>query len=294
VSYTAGGALHAFFKSPGKVIQDLGLISGSIESHAPCINNAGTIGGYYVDSSHFSYACIWVPAGGYYQMQDISSGSLSPSEVHGINAAGYIVGRADSGNGLNAHVRFPSGAYQDLGMLAGDYYSEAMGINNGNTIVGNSYGPNGCAACFWSPSGGGFTAAAALDPGMTNACAINNLGQAVGYNSISFYHAVLKSPGEALQDLGALLGEYESSLAYDLNDSGWVVGWFGAQRRAFLWTPAGGMQDLNTLVVNLPPGVTLMEAHAINNRGEIAGYTTNGVFKLTPIRNLPFTMLLLN
>ena len=53
------------------------------------------------------------------------------------------------------------------------------------------------------------------------------------------------------------------------------------------------MQDLNTLVVNLPPGVTLREAHAINNHGEIAGYTDNSVFKLTPIINKPPSSLLL-
>ena len=52
------------------------------------------------------------------------------------------------------------------------------------------------------------------------------------------------------------------------------------------------MQDLNNLVVNLPAGVHLNYAFAINKRGEIAGYTNNSVFKLTPIVNPPFSLLL--
>lgn len=290
VAYTSAHTLHALVKSPGQAMQDLGaLISGSSESHVRCINQTGTIAGYYADSNYTRVACLWVLSGGQYQAQPLP-GSLGPSEVHGINAAGYAVGIGDSGNGWNAHVRTPAGTITDLGTISGDYWSEATGINDANTIVGNSEGPNGIVACFWSPSGGGFTAAAPLAPGMSGANAINNLGQAVGSNSLG--HAALKSPEKDLQGLNDL--GLDSS-AFDLNDSGWVVGWseITGRERAILWTSAGGMQDLNTLVVNLPPGVTLREAHAINNHGEIAGYTDNSVFRLTPIINKPPSSLLL-
>ena len=90
----------------------------------------------------------------------------------------------------------------DLGTISGIIDSEATGINDANTIVGNSEGPNGWRACFWSPSGTGFTAAAPLAPGMSGANAINNLGQAVGSDSLG--HAALKSPGKDLQDLNDL------------------------------------------------------------------------------------------
>jgi probable HAF family extracellular repeat protein len=102
-------------------------------------------------------------------------------------------------------------------------------------------------------------------------------------------YAFLKSPEQALQNLGTL--PYQTnSIAYAINDSGWIVGESGG--RAFLWTPSGGMQDLNNLVAGLP-AVTLREAYGINKRGEIAGYTDNSVFRLVPIAEPPLSLLLL-
>jgi hypothetical protein len=53
---------------------------------------------------------------------------------------------------------------------------------------------------------------------------------------------------------------------------------------AFAWTQSGGMKDLNTLISS--PGWVLLEARAINAKGQIAGLgTLNGVargFVLTP------------
>ena len=48
-------------------------------------------------------------------------------------------------------------------------------------------------------------------------------------------------------------------------------------RGAFIWTAAKGMQDLNTLAVNLPAGVSLACAYGINRSGWIVGvaYTTD-------------------
>ena len=58
-----------------------------------------------------------------------------------------------------------------------------------------------------------------------------------------------------------------------MNDCGFLVGGYGTDSdhyHAFLWTQAGGFQDLNTLIPS-NSGWTLEAALAINERGEIVG-----------------------
>jgi probable HAF family extracellular repeat protein len=287
-SYMPDFASHAFVKSPGQAMVDLGIISGSTESRAACINNQGIIGGWYSEHSlgYFVYhGCEWLKVGDAYQRTDMDETMRS---VYGINDAGYLVGGE-----YHAMVKTPEG-FVDLLTLPGGSQSTATGINRANTIVGFSLGSS-YTACFWTYSNGSFSAPAPLLFGGYNskAFAINNPGQVVGVTTISSAtHAVLKSPGQDFQDLGNL-GQ-NSSYAYDINDSGWVVGHTSFDWTAFLWTPDQGMQDLNDLVVNLPAGVHLNYAFAINKWGQIAGYTSNSVFKLTPIVPLPSLLLLLD
>jgi probable HAF family extracellular repeat protein len=72
-----------------------------------------------------------------------------------------------------------------------------------------------------------------------------------------------------MQDLGVLPGA-RSSRALDVNDAGRVVGTCSGSsgEHAFIWTRDGGMKDLNDLV-STSLGVVLLEAHAINNNGQI-------------------------
>jgi probable HAF family extracellular repeat protein len=293
-SYTAGGSLHAFVRSPGQAMVDLGNIPGSTESLASCINSSGVVGGNYQSGS--SYACFWRPEGGGYSIQPLG---VNVRQVGGINDDGYLVGAALFPGGDHGFVKPPGPAppLQDLNTLPGHLGSRATGINSSRTIVGSSYDNSYIyTACVWHASGAGYTAAEPLF-GVADswALAVNNSNQAVGYVVISLVpHPVLKSPGEPMQDLGSLLPG-GTGTAYDINDSGWVVGSaynFGNQY-AFLYTPAGGMQDLHNLVVHLPPGVRLQKAMAINKQGEIAGYTANSVFKLIPIAEPPLSLLLL-
>jgi probable HAF family extracellular repeat protein len=288
-AFTSGGARHAFVKSPGQAMVDLGDIPGSTESHATGINHNGIIGGWYRDSGG-DHACAWSKIGGIYQRTDLGVGTASA--VYGVNEAGYLVGYF---SGYHACVFPPGGgAPHDLGALPGQPNSLALGINSARTIVGYSADSGNIkTACVWSPSGGSWTTATSLF-GVANsaAFAINNSGQAVGYATISGNpHAVLKSPGHEFQDLG-ILPSSTWTIAYDINDSGWVVGSSGPGSQAFLWTPAGGMQNLNDLVVNPIPGLYLTTTYAINKHGEIVGYTQASVYKLTPIITPPYLLLL--
>lgn len=88
-SYMANGATHAFVKSPGQAMVDLGNIPGSTENRAACINNQGIIGGWYRDSSFINHGCEWIKVGDVYQRTDMAETMRS---VYGINDAGYLVG----------------------------------------------------------------------------------------------------------------------------------------------------------------------------------------------------------
>ena len=292
IAVTASGAKHAFVKSPGQPMLDLGNIPDSTESHATCINNSGVVGGYYHHLSTGDHACQWSKVMGAYEPEDLGG---PHNFIYGINADGYLVGSAVIGGGQHGVVRPPGGffLFQNLGALPGALGSQAYGINNSLTIVGNSYDSSYIdTACIWMYSLGVWGIAPLIAVSGSRAYAINNHDQAVGVVGIDAYnsYAFLKSPGQAMQNLGVLPGQ-TTSIAYAINDSGWIVGFSGSQ--AFLWTPGGGMQDLNNLVVNLPAGVSLREANGINKRGEIAGYTNNSVFKLTPIAEPPLSLLLL-
>ena len=79
--FTEAGVKHAFVKSPGQDMVDLGLIiPGSGESRARCINNSGVIGGFFNITG--DNACVWVPSGGEYLWTSLGGDN---SQVFGIN-----------------------------------------------------------------------------------------------------------------------------------------------------------------------------------------------------------------
>ncbi len=71
--------------------------------------------------------------------------------------------------------------------------------------------------------------------------------------------------------MGGLGGEYESSYAYGVNDSGEVVGSsiVSGQPHAFLYNGTS-MLDINNLI-DPAMGYTVTHAHAINNSGDVIG-----------------------
>ena len=114
ISHIAAGALYAFVKSPGQVMQELPLTGGT-ESHAPGINNSGVIGGTYLDNG--AHACKWLPLGaGIYQFQSLGDTGGSGSAVHGLNNAGYFVGNGLVSGFFQAHVLPPGGSPYNLAL----------------------------------------------------------------------------------------------------------------------------------------------------------------------------------
>jgi probable HAF family extracellular repeat protein len=76
--------------------------------------------------------------------------------------------------------------------------------------------------------------------------------------------------GTTVVDLGTLPG-FDNHSAWDINNSGWVVGNAEAPgtTRGFLWKPGVGMSPLSPL-----PGRTSSTAFGINTAGDIAGYSS--------------------
>jgi probable HAF family extracellular repeat protein len=92
-----------------------------------------------------------------------------------------------------------------------------------------------------------------------------------------YFHAFLYNGGNGggsgtVWELGTLGGS--QSWANGVNDTPQVVGrslTSSGNQHAFLYTSSGGIQDLNSLAQNLPPGVILAEATGINNAGMVVG-----------------------
>jgi probable HAF family extracellular repeat protein len=106
----------------------------------------------------------------------------------------------------------------------------------------------------------------------SQAWAINNLGQVVGWSYINgdlSHHAFLWNSTSGIQDLNPLGSD--NSAANDINDFGQIViGTQGDHGRAFLWNK-GTLTDLSTL------GGSRSFPYGINNSSQIIGYsTTNG------------------
>jgi probable HAF family extracellular repeat protein len=112
----------------------------------------------------------------------------------------------------------------------------------------------------------------ALLPGHATgeAAGINASGAVVGYSadSASMRRAALWSPSGGITNLGTLPGG-DFSQAFGISDAGEVVGTSTSSsgNRAFIWTAATGMRDLNALIT--PSPIVLTKAVGINNVGMI-------------------------
>jgi probable HAF family extracellular repeat protein len=134
----------------------------------------------------------------------------------------------------------PGGGFTitDLGTLPGHEWSEARGINSAGQVVGRSGGVGfvGSSAFLWTASAG-----------------MRDLGTPSG-----------GEPGVEL-----------AVLATDINDQGLIAGTTFSDvssndLHAFVWTEAGGFQGLGAV-----PGAFFSEANAINDRGEVVGFSGN-------------------
>lgn len=254
-------------------------------SGARAINNNGQIVGYYEKDGQY-HAFFLSEAGG---ITDLGSLGGGRSFAYSINDFCQVVGTStystDPGNYWHAFLWSLSQGMQDLGIPTDNMlFDSAFAVNNFGVIVGSAVllGEGKSVAVRWTQTKGveRLDNVPLGDGPDTFARAVNNHGQIVGI-STNFP----LDPFGFFWENGTYTNLGNNSAALSINNYGQVVGYSGDS--AFIWTAAEGTKDLNGLVVNLPPGVTLVEATGINDLGQIVGQSNVGAFLLTPTNALP-------
>jgi probable HAF family extracellular repeat protein len=276
----------AFAAAPLYKIENLGPAvghSGTASNYYPYdINSNGDVVGYIYTYLSPGAAFIYTPEGG--------TEVLYPSiiqEAFAINDSRQIAGRSGGNAYSNGKlVDYTTGDWVSLGTLGGPR-STGYGINNSGTVVGSAE-LNVVSNGYYIThpvryQNGSLTSLGILEGGnQAKAEAINKGGTVVGSSRIndlynSPWHAIKIKKNGAMSDLGTLGGL--SSYAYDINDSGQVVGAadtaVAGQRRAFIYQN-GSMQDLGALNGNNS------SAAGINAAGVVVGDTQDSESNTTP------------
>lgn len=269
------GVDHAFLFAGGKPY-DLGALAEGVSSAAFGVNQFGLAFGQaqngQVDSATGfpeTHPVAWINR----RIVDLGTLGGTQGAAVSMNAIGQAVGAS-----LNAKSDpFAAAPMQaclwlpNNGVWAG-YYE--FGMNSFFAPASTE-----TRATYWWGS-------AKLDMGTlggpdSNAYAINQLGQAIGWSYTS-YHAnefghpdvrpfIWSARDRKMQDLGSLGGS--CGIATAINNRGQVVGGSNLAgdetMHAFIWTTRGGMRDLGTL-----RGGTYSHAGFINDAGEVAGFST--------------------
>ena len=237
---------------------------------ANSINNLGQIVGVAENSEGQTGATLFDATGG----NNIDLGTFAPSGwsvAYSINDAGQIVGYAHKSESVYHATLFdPSGAGNniDLGTLGGTR-SWALSINNLGQIVGKAENSEGQyhATLFNATGGGNNIDLGTLAPsrwGWSVAESINDAGQIVGMatDDRGTYCATMFDPSGAGNniDLNTLIDPASGhvlSWAYDINNSGWIVGWSGV--KAFLLIPKSSKYSGGTGEPNDPYQIATAE-----------------------------------
>jgi probable HAF family extracellular repeat protein len=266
-SMVEGFVSHAFIASATLNLRDLGTLGGEY-SYAWDLNDAGVVTGEASNAALDTHAFTWTSSGG---MRDLGTLGGTSSVGRSINEAGQVGGESRIGTGtVTRAFRFTEGVGMiSLGTLPGGSSSSAYGINNSGQVVGDSE-----TSPIVDPT-----------PRLKDSVSARPLLRLKGF-PLSGIHAFLWTEGVGMTDLGHLGGG--TSVAFAINNNGIVVGKSarpdGAER-AFRWTQAQGMIDLNTLLPR-NSGWVLTAAWDVNDRGQIAGEGLhNGVlhaFRLNP------------
>lgn len=230
----------------------------------------GTANAGGVDLGH---AVLWTN-GVVKDLGTLATGSYS--EGWGINNNRQVVGSSyTNGGSFGVHGFLYTQASGMVDLTPNSDTGSALDINNAGQVTGYKTAAGGYYHAFrWQ--GGTFVDLGVL-PGFAHSFgwAINGVGQVTGNstsasgNSEQLFRSIA---GGGLQNLG---GTGEHNVAWGINALGDVVGTRGLQQpRAIMYTDAGGLRDISTLI-DPSLGWVLLGAHDINDAGQIVGYAFN-------------------
>jgi probable HAF family extracellular repeat protein len=278
LTLTAGALLTAA-PAPAQVLYtltDMGVPPGTYDrTFAGSVNDSGQAAGYS-DLSTGAQTLGWryTPGAGFQPLGLPPGATSGYSNPYAINNAGQVVGDVSTGGSLFG-FRWTEGAgMATLPTLPGATSSHANAINALGQVAGSSrtsgtqlehvarWSAAGTIEDLGLPAGRVSGAGRAINgAGQVAVTAVDSLGQARGY---------LYTDGAGYRDLGSLGGAAVQALG--VNDAGQVVGSSALPggspnvTHAFVWSAAGGMQDLGAL-----PGGSYAQAYAVNALGVIVG-----------------------
>ena len=244
------------------------------EAYVWDVNDDGTAVGTATSSTYH----------GFFWTVDDGKIDLCPGDVRGVNNAGVGVGNAIQWSGPTSSAVIPA--------PSSDYFTvHALDVSNMNYVVGEavhqySSSTSDQTAFVWDPINGTRDLRVLGVTSAFTAHAVNDSGQIVGDTSFT---GSTSTTGVFMFDLvtnqtvalGSLIpGVVGRASARDINSSGMVTGYSGTPQlfvgdHAFVWTGAGGMQDIGVLGV-YSGGITLEDSHAyaISDSGSVVGNST--------------------
>jgi probable HAF family extracellular repeat protein len=245
----------------------LGAFPGGDYSSATGINDAGEIAGVS-NSGTAILPFVWTEKGGLRRLPLLPSDSSGQAVA--INKHGHVVYDSSGPSGSRAVLWTNKTGLRNLGVLPGGDFSRARDLNDSDEVAGVSGSSDGQRAVLWTKSGSVRDLGTLPGDFISEARAINNAGDVVGYSKgPNGMRAFVWTKGGGMEEMGILPGG-NSSRALAINDSDVVVGSSTSSSgdHAFVWEKQTGILDLND-TVSAALGIVLIEAHAINRKGQI-------------------------